>query len=515
MSEQNLLEASGISMSFGPTKALDNVSLHVAPGECLGIVGRNGAGKSTIVSILTGLRKSETGTVRFLGQDAPLGGNPAAWQEYVSCVYQHSMLVPTLTVAENIFLNRPMRGAGGALDWRGMRRAARQVMTDWNFDVDVDALASDITVEQRQIVEIARALAMGAKCLILDEPTAALERGAVERLFARLRPLMASGVGIIYISHHFDEVFELCDRVIILRDGKHVVTAPTSSMNEEQMITAMVGDQAVAHHRPQMSVTDTADQPVRLGVSGLSAATAHGRVERLDLEVRGGECVGLLGLRGAGTTVIADVIAGLEIPKSGTIRIDGKALKFGSPAAARDAGVGYVPGDRHARGYVPLLGVGENITMSIVGRFVRGGILSPKRRNASAAELAKRLDVKSAGTAQPVGELSGGNQQKVVVGRALASDPGVVVAVGPTQGVDVASKASLMGSLDQARRDGAAVLLVSDDLSDLEYATRIVVLVRGKIFTEFTQGPWDSEALIAASEGIGADAASVSPSKEH
>jgi len=502
VNDQRVLEATGLGMRFGQTIALSDVDLHVDAGECLGLVGRNGAGKSTIVSILTGLRKPDTGTVRFLGEDAPAGGNPAAWKKHVSCVYQHSMLVPTLTVTENIFLNRPLRKAGGVLDWRGMRRAAQRVMTDWNFEVNVDALASEISVEQRQVVEIARALSVGTKFLILDEPTASLERGAVERLFARIKPLVASGVGVMFISHHLDEVFDLCDRVTILRDGHHVLTAPTQTLSEDDMVAAMVGENAARRHEGVVSTVHETAGPVRLSVTGLSAATARGRVENVDLEVRGGESVGLLGLRGSGSTIVADIVAGLEKPTAGTVTIDGRLLPFDSPTGALKAGVGYVPEDRHARGFVPLLGVGENITMSIVDRFTRWGLLSNRRRLAAASAESKTLDVKTSSLAQPVGELSGGNQQKVVVGRALASDPGVVVAVGPTQGVDVASKESLMGSLDRARRAGSAVLLVSDDLSDLEYATRIVVMVRGSIFTEFTNPPWDRQELTAATEGI-------------
>ncbi len=384
-------------------------------------------------------------------------------------------------------------------------------MTDWGFDVDVTALAGDISVEERQVAEIARALSMGTRCLILDEPTAALERGAVERLFARVKPLMASGVGVIYISHHLDEVFDLCDRATILRDGRHILTAPISSLTEDQMVSAMVGEQAAAAAARPGRQPDQAQpgsgQPVRLQVANLVAASNRARVDGVDLTVRAGECVGLLGLRGSGTTVVADVIAGFITPRSGEVRVGARALRAGSPASALKAGVGYIPEDRHARGYVPLLGVGENITMSIARRFTHWNVISNRRRAAKAAQLASHLSVASAGTGQPVGELSGGNQQKVVVGRALASDPQVVVAVGPTQGVDVASKESLMAALDEARRNGAAVLLVSDDLDDLEHATRVLVMVRGRVFAEFAGGSWDRQKLIAASEGLAQPAA--------
>lgn len=514
MREDRVVEAVGLEMSFGSTRALCDVSLHVRAGECLGLVGRNGAGKSTMVSILTGLRKPNQGEVFFEGQPAPPAGHPAAWREHVSCVYQHSMLVPTLTVAENVFLNRPRTRAGRFLDWRRMRDEAQRIMTDWGFDVDVTAKASEISVEQRQVVEIARALSARTRCLILDEPTAALERGAVERLFGRIRPLLATGVGIVYISHHLEEVYELCDRITVLRDGQRVVTAPTSELAQDELVAAMVGEVHTAGVSRD-AVTRGARPPAEAGATGkpvlvvdrLSAETGRGRVEEVSLSVRAGECVGLMGLRGSGSTVLADVIAGLVTPTSGEIRVGGQALKPGRPDVALDRGVGYVPEDRHARGFVPLLSVAENVTMTVTARLSRRGVLSPARRQAAAQALCERLDVVSAGAAQPAGELSGGNQQKTVVGRALARDPKVIVAVGPTQGVDVASKESLMGSLDHARREGAAVLLVSDDLDDLEHATRVIVLVRGQVFAEFTSAPWDRQALIAASEGLsgGAD----------
>ncbi|GAA4208624.1 sugar ABC transporter ATP-binding protein [Actinocatenispora rupis] len=507
-----VIEGVGLSQSFGHTRALTDVSLAIQPGECLGLVGRNGAGKSTVVSILSGLRRPDTGVVRLGGEPAPPVGDPAAWRRRVATVHQHSMLVPTLTVAENMYLDRQPRRTGlgrvlpGPLHWSAMRTGAAEVLREWGVDVDVTAPAGAISVEQRQIVEIARALSTGTRCLILDEPTAALERAGVRRLFGRLRPLLAQGVGILYISHHLEEVYEICDRVTVLRDGRHVRTGAVGGIGQDELVTAMVGPEDPLAGTTTIDAAPTPDPdaaPV-LAVRHLTAADARGSLTDVSLVVRPGECVGVLGLAGSGTTTLADAVAGLVRPTAGAVLVAGVPLPAGRPDVALRHGIGYVPEDRHARGYVPMLGVGDNITMTITDRLTRYGVLSPRRHLAAARRLAERLGVVSAGTAQPVVELSGGNQQKVVVGRALARDPRVVVAVAPTQGVDVASKRALLGALDEVRGAGAGVLLVSDDLADLAIANRIVVLVRGRTFAEFVEPPWDREALIAASEGLGA-----------
>src|SRR5579859_5318141 len=233
--------AQGVWKAFGETQALRDISLDVRSGECHGLVGRNGAGKSTLVAILTGLIRPDRGAVRLGAEAAPPLADRAAWQRLVACVYQKSMVVPSLTVAENIFLNRAPGNTRGIIDWGAVRARARQVMLDWGFDLDVDHLARDLTVEQRQVVEIARALSVGARFLILDEPTASLEKAAIERLFERIRRLKGSGVGILYISHHLEEIYEVCDRVTVLRDGERVLSAPVGEIRQDRLVEAMVG----------------------------------------------------------------------------------------------------------------------------------------------------------------------------------------------------------------------------------------------------------------------------------
>jgi simple sugar transport system ATP-binding protein len=492
-------EALAISKSFGRTKALQDVSVSVAAGECHALVGRNGAGKSTLVAVLTGLLKPDEGSVRLHGERAPGVADRAGWQARVACVYQRSMVIPSLSVGENIFLNRT---EGSLVRWHELRRQARRLLLEWGFDLDVDQLAADLSIEQKQIVEIARALAIGARFLILDEPTAALESHAVDRLFERVRRVKESGVAILYISHHLEEVYEICDRATVLRDGKRIVTAPVAELDQEQLVIAMVGGELARSIREQAPRADDVEGPPRLRVRGLSAQTPLGPVEDVSLDVYAGECVGLFGLRGSGTVTIADTVAGLVTPSAGTVDLDGKPLHAGRVDVALRRGVGYVPEDRHARGFVPTLGVAENLTLPILERLSRWGIVSSSRRRGAAEPLIVRLQIVASSGEQPVGELSGGNQQKVVVGRALAAQPSLLVVVSPTVGVDVASKEALLGVLDAAREEGAAVLLVSDDLDELRICTRVLVVRRGKIVKELREAPWDRLELIAAAEGL-------------
>jgi simple sugar transport system ATP-binding protein len=506
------VEAAGIHKRFGSTRALRGVDLSLQPGRCLGLVGRNGAGKSTLVSILSGLYPPDAGEVRLDGHSAPSLGDIAAWRGRIATVFQHSMVVPSLTVAENVFLGRQPR-RGGLVDWRRMREQTRKVMTDWGFDVNADTACGNLTVEQRQVVEITRALAAGTRCLLLDEPSAALERGATQRLFERVRQLQAQGVAVLYISHHLEEVFEICTDVAVLRDGEMVLTAPLAEVTKDDLVTAMVGQENLSTERSvapapaprELAGADASRAVPDLVVDSVTYASPGVFLGNVSLTVRGGERVGITGLRGSGATTLARIVAGAAAPDAGQVRFGDHVLRPGDRAGALRAGIGYIPEDRQADGFVPLLGAAENISMTITDRIARGGFVGPRHREALAAPLARRLSLVSAGLGQPVRELSGGNQQKVTVARALASDPVLIVAITPTRGVDVASKELLLSELDRITTEtGASLLLASDELDDLVICDRVVVLVRGEIFTEFTEPPFDREALIAATEGLGA-----------
>ncbi|HEY4461900.1 MAG TPA: sugar ABC transporter ATP-binding protein [Streptosporangiaceae bacterium] len=508
-------EAAGIHKAFGSTQALRGVDLTLRPGQCLGLVGRNGAGKSTLVSILSGILPADAGEVRFDGEPAPPSGATGAWRRKIATVFQHSMVVPDLTVAENVFLGRPPLRRGrrlGLVDWGAMREQTRQVMAEWGFEIDAKEPCANLTVEQRQVVEIARALASGTRCLLLDEPTAALERGAVQRLFERIRQLTASGVAVLYISHHLEEVFEICQDVAVVRDGELVLTAPTASLSTGDLVTAMVGEHSGSPAPPASpgagapgAAGPASHEPPSLEVEHVSLVSPGTSLLDVSLEIRPGERVGLTGLRGSGATTLARIVAGATAPGTGQVRLGGRELPAGRRDAALRAGVGYIPEDRQREGFVAALGVAENITMTITDLLAQfTGLLPPRARAAAAAPLARKLSIVSAGLGQPVGELSGGNQQKVTVARALARDPKLIVAITPTRGVDVASKELLLralaGATETEGRPG--LLLASDELDDLVICDRVIVMVRGEIFTEFTAPPFGREALIAATEGL-------------
>ena len=492
-------EAIGVSKRFGASQALSNVSLHVPAGDSRALVGRNGAGKSTLVGVLTGLLAPDSGQVRLAGEPAPGLADRKAWRERVACVYQKSTVIPTLTVAENLFLNAHPTSAGW-IAWPALRRKARRVLEDWGLVVDVELDAGRLSVEQRQIVEIARALLQGTRFIILDEPTAQLEGREVARLFERIVRLQAGGVTFLYISHHLEEIYEVCRSVTVLRDGEVVANAPLAEMPKDRVVAAMVGEAIRESGGRRGAATAAAIRSAPcLEVRDLRI---EGSAEGVSFEVAPGESVGLAGLAGSGKEEIGDAIAGLVAPAAGEIRVAGTPLRPGLVADARGKGVGYVPRDRHRHGIVPQLSLAENLTLTILERLGPAGIVWPARREREATRIIDALEIVASSTEQPIAELSGGNQQKAVLGRALASAPRLLVVAHPTQGVDIASKEALFGILERTRADGSGVLVVSDDLDELVHCDRVLVIFRGRLVAEFGSG-WRDHELVAAIEGVG------------
>ncbi|MGW2936318.1 sugar ABC transporter ATP-binding protein [Streptomyces sp. NPDC001156] len=492
-----LVEARDIVKRYGPTVALQDGQLTVFPGESHALVGRNGAGKSTLVNVLTGLQAPDEGTVRFDGEPAPALADRDAWRRKVACVYQKPTVVPELTVAENLLINRQPTGRGGLISWRRLKAEAAEVLATWDVRVDPDARTADLKVEDRQMVEIARALSFGARFIILDEPTAQLDNREIERLFRRMRALQDSGVTFLFISHHLQEVYEVCQTVTVLRDARWITTAPVADLPRAALVEAMAGESLAERATAIARDAVPDDAPVALEAQGLTAPS----YEEIGFSVRHGEVVGLAGSSGSGKIELAETLAGLHTPTGGTARLDGRPLPFGDVQAALRAGVGCVPRDRHEQGLVAGMTVGDNATMSVLGRLGRYGFVGSRRKRAFATDLIERLDIHAEGPDQPVSDLSGGNAQKVVMARALASDPRLLVLINPTAGVDVKSKESLLARMDSAREDGTAVLVVSDELDDLRRCDRVLVLFHGRIVAEHPAG-WHDHELIASIEGV-------------
>jgi simple sugar transport system ATP-binding protein len=489
-----LVEARGVVKRYGPTTALADGRLTVLPGESHALVGRNGAGKSTLVRILTGLQAPDEGTVRFDGEPAPALTDRDAWRRKVACVYQHPTVVPELTVAENLFINRqPLHR--GFISWRRLKSEAAALLDTWDVRVDPAARTADLKVEDRQMVEIARALSFGARFIVLDEPTAQLDNREIERLFTRMRALQDSGVTFLFISHHLQEVYEVCQTVTVLRDARWITTAPVADLPRQALVEAMAGETIAEAAERQRAVE--AAGPVLLDVHGLRS-TAY---ENVDLTVRRGEVVGLAGSSASGKIELAETFTGLHSPTGGTARLDGTPLPFGDVRGALEAGVGFVPRDRHEQGLVFGMSIGDNATLSVLDRLGRFGFVGTDRKRGVAGALIRRLDIHAEGPEQPVSDLSGGNAQKVVMARALASDPRLLVLVNPTAGVDVKSKESLLARVDSAREDGTAVLVVSDELDDLRRCDRVLVLFHGRVVAEHPAG-WRDHELIASIEGV-------------
>ena len=502
-----LVQATGVSKRYGTTVALDGAGITITPGRTHALVGRNGAGKSTLVGVLTGLQIPDEGSVSFDGEPAPAPADRDAWRSRVACVYQKSTIIPQLSVAENLYLNR-YTGLGGGLgrrlvSWSKLRRQAQDLLDTWEVDVAADALAAGLTVEQRQLVEIARALSFDTRFIILDEPTAQLDSQAITRLFDRMRGLQERGVTFLYISHHLEEVYRICDDVTVFRDARRVADGTVEEMTADRVVAAMTGD-AIALIQRQARPPLPATTPVVLDVRDLEVNAAEGSFEGaapISFTVRAGEVVGLAGGGGSGKREIAEAVVGLRAPRSGTVSVDGRALSPGSVPSALAAGVGLVPQDRHHQGFVPGLSIAENLTMTVPHQLGRFGTIQPTVRNTLARKLIQDLDIKTPGPELPVSALSGGNQQKVVMGRALAGDPHLLVLIQPTAGVDVRSKETLLDVVDRVREGGAAVLVASDELDDLRTCDRVLVLFQGRVVGEFTAG-WSDLELIEAMEGI-------------
>ncbi len=485
-----VLSVHDISKSFGPIQAIRTASFDLFPGEVHALMGENGAGKSTLVKILAGMHAPTSGRIMVNGQETALPSPRAATQAGIAVVHQELLLFGELTVAENVFSGHYPRRAGGLIDWPLMRARARALLADLDcHDLDVDRKLGTLSVAMRQRVEIARALNQNARVLILDEPTAALGESDAERLLEIIDRLRARGVGIIYVSHRMNEIFKIADRMTVLRDGTYVGTRNARETSESQLVTMMVG-RSVDEVFPKVIVP--IGEPV-LEVTGLNRGPM---VRDAAFTLRKGEILGIAGLVGSGRTELALTLFGVTPAHSGTIRMQGRDLRITSPLAARDAGIAYVPEDRGHQGLVKPMTIRENISMAVLDRISPWGFI----RRGQEARLAKAgfdlLGVRAAGIEQQVGQLSGGNQQKVVIAKWLETGPTVLILDEPTRGIDVGAKSEIHRLMSEMAGRGLAIIMISSELPEvLAMSDRILVIAEGRISASFDRADATAEAV--------------------
>ncbi|HEX8631128.1 MAG TPA: sugar ABC transporter ATP-binding protein [Catenuloplanes sp.] len=479
---------------FGPTEVLRGVSIEVAAGEVVALVGENGAGKSTFVRCVSGELAADGGEIRINGSrlDQASPGRAAALG--VAVVHQELSYVGPTSVAENLLLSRMPRRAGlpFLLDRRRLREQAAELLGGIAPDIDVASRMDDLRVGDRQLVEIARAVGSGASVVLMDEPTAALNAGEVDALFAAVTVLRSRGVGVLYISHRLDEIQRVGDRVVVLRDGERVGVHDVATTSREQIVAEIVGRQLGAflrEHRPEAAVDST---PI-LELSGLSVP---GRLEPMDLLVRPGEIVGLYGLAGSGVETVAKAIVG-AVPSGGTLAVAGQALSRRTPASCRRAGIAHVPADRRGEGIFALQSVGTNIAMSaMAGRGMAAPVTRADDRRAG-RDWAERLDIRPPDPDVAVGTLSGGNQQKSIFARWLAVRPKAFVLDEPTRGVDVGAKSQMYDLIADVAENGAGVIVISSELSELmTLCNRIGVITRGRLVGSYPTTSVDEQRIV-------------------
>ena len=490
-----MLALRGVSKSFGAVAALRDVQLELLPGEAHALVGENGAGKSTLVRILAGAHAPDEGALTLDGRPLTLAGPADARDAGIAVIYQEPTLFPDLSVAENIFMGRQPLRSLRRIDTAAMRRRAAELFTRLGVHLDPDRPARGLSIADQQIVEIAKALSFDARVLVMDEPTAALSGVEVERLFAVARSLRDGGAAVLFISHRFDEVFALCQRITVMRDGRWVSTDRTDDVTVDQVIRRMVGREVSSLYPKQ----DTVVREPRLQVDGLSRL---GVFEDVHFTIHSGEIVALAGLVGAGRSEVIRAVFGIDKYEKGSVTVDGKRLPANDTSAAIAAGLALVPEDRRQQGLVMELSVERNATLPRRWSLSRGGLLFAGAERRSARQWAERLQVKAARLSAPVSTLSGGNQQKVVLAKWLSTQPRVLLVDEPTRGIDVGTKAEVHRLLSQLAADGVAVLMVSSELPEvLGMADRVLVMHEGRLVADIPRAAADEEAVMTAATG--------------
>ncbi|PHM58727.1 ribose ABC transporter ATP-binding protein RbsA [Xenorhabdus sp. KK7.4] len=490
-----LLELNGIDKSFPGVKALSGATLRVYPGKVMALVGENGAGKSTMMKVLTGIYTKDAGSICYLGKNVVFSDPKASQEAGIGIIHQELNLIPQLTIAENIFLGREFVNQLGIINWKRMYQEANYLLKKLNISSNSHCLVSELSIGNQQLVEIAKALSFQSKVIIMDEPTDALTDTETESLFQIIRELKAQGCGIVYISHRLKEIFEICDDVTVFRDGQFIGEQPVSTLKEDSLIEMMVG-RKLEDQYPRL---DLLRGKKRLEVVNLSGSG----ITNVSFSLYRGEILGISGLMGAGRTELMKVIYGALPKTEGEIKLDGNTLIIRNPQEGLSSGIVYISEDRKSDGLVLGMSVKENMSLTALCYFSRTPCrLCHSAEQKSVSDFIKLFNIKTPSIEQPIGLLSGGNQQKVAIARGLMTRPKILILDEPTRGVDVGAKKEIYELINQFKKDGLSIILVSSDMPEVVgMSDRILVMHEGSISGEFSSDNLSQESLMAAAVG--------------
>ncbi|GAB2025670.1 sugar ABC transporter ATP-binding protein [Lactovum odontotermitis] len=492
------IEMQNISKSFGSNQVLSDISLSIESGEVHALMGENGAGKSTLMNILTGLFPATSGSIQIDGFEKSFSNPQAAEEAGISFIHQEMNTWPAMTVVENLFLGRQIKTKLGMLDNKAMRAKAKEAFARLGVEIPLDKEIGELSVGQQQMIEIAKSFLSSLKILIMDEPTSALTERETEKLFKVIAQLKAQGVGIVYISHRMEEIFQITDKVTVMRDGIVVDTVPTASTSKDELVKKMVGRELTDYYPEKTAaIRETVFEVENLTDSKFSD---------ISFSVKSGEILGFAGLMGAGRTEVMRAIFGLDPVKQGTIKLNGQALKIKSPSDAISQGIGFLTEDRKEEGLILDFTIKDNVTLPSTKDFIHHGLFDDKTAADFVQKLIERLSVKATGENMIVGDLSGGNQQKVVLAKWIGIAPKVLILDEPTRGVDVGAKREIYQLMDELAERGVPIIMVSSDLPEiLGVSDRIAVMHEGKITGILNKAEATQELIMQLATGECAD----------
>lgn len=493
--EGNLLQMKNVNKRFPGVYALKGVNFELKKGEVHALLGENGAGKSTLMKVLGGIYSIDEGEIYINGEKVEVKSVKDAQAFGISIIHQELVLVPYMTVAENIYLGRELTGGGGFVDIKSMIKEAQKLLDSFELNINAASLIAELTVAEQQMVEIIKAISFNAKILVMDEPTSSLTDKEVEFLFKTIRNLKENGVGIVYISHRMSELFEISDRITVMRDGEYIGTKNTKETTKDELIAMMVGRSLTNYY------TRTYNEPGEtiLEVKNLKR---EGILNDVSFDLKKGEILGVAGLMGAGRSEVMRAIFGLDSIDSGEIFVEGKKVNIKSPNDAMDYGIALVPENRKEEGLFLIQSVKFNATLKVLDKFINLIKVDKKKENDIVNKYVKEMSIKTPSTEQLVGNLSGGNQQKVVIARWLATEPKVLILDEPTRGVDVAAKAEIYLIMNKLVNSGVSIIMISSELPEIiNMSDRVLVMANGSVSGQLVRGEFTQEKIMHYATG--------------